>query len=234
MGQPLIITIDGPAGAGKSTTARRVAEALGYIYVDTGAMYRAVTLALIRSNRQVNEENVLELMDGMAIHLHRDEKGQHTYLNGDDVTDNLRHPSVTALVSTVAAYPKVRRRLVQKQREMGVRGGIVMDGRDIGSVVFPNAHVKVFLVADIEERTRRRLADLQQAGQDIDTEQLRLQITERDKEDSERAESPLMKPEGATEIDTTNLTIDEQVAMIVTLARKYQQTEGLLSKFGNL
>ena len=234
MAQPIIITIDGPAGAGKSTTARKVAGKLGYVYVDTGAMYRAVTLALIRSKMDATEENVVHVMEGMAIELINDENGQRTFLNGDDVTENIRHPSVTALVSTVAAFPRVRRRLVQRQREMGLRGGIVMDGRDIGSVVFPNAHVKVFLIADIEERTKRRLADLKAMGDDVDEDELMRQILERDKEDSERDASPLIQPEGAHVIDTTHMTIDEQVDKIVTLARKYLTTEGLISHFGNL
>ena len=234
MSTPIVITIDGPAGAGKSTTAKRVAETLGYLYVDTGAMYRAVTLAVVRSNKEPTEENVMHLMEGMSIYLKTADDGQHTFLNGDDVTDSLRQANVNELVSKISSYHGVRQRLVQKQREMGLKGGIVMDGRDIGSVVFPNAHVKVYLVADLEERARRRMEELKARGHDINADEVRKQINERDKLDSQREESPLIKPEGAHEIDTTNLTIDEQVEKIVKLAKSYLMTDSMISGFGNL
>ena len=234
MSTPIIIAIDGPAGAGKSTTARKVAEQLGYVHVDTGAMYRAVTLAVVNSNSEPTEENVRTVMESMTIHLKVEDDGQHTYLNGEDVTNALRQQSVTDLVSKVSSYSSVRRRLVQKQRELGLSGGIVMDGRDIGSVVFPNAHVKVYLVADLEERSRRRLEELKAKGQQVDAAAIRTQIEERDRLDSQRAESPLIKPDGAHEIDTTNLSIDEQVAKIVKLAKSYLMTDSMISGFGNL
>lgn len=232
MHPPIIITIDGPAGAGKSTTARRVAEQLGYTYIDTGAMYRAVTLAAIRSRTNLEEHALEELCSNLAIKLTQGPQGQRTLLNDEDVTDAVRDASVTSLVSKVSSFPAVRRHLVQRQREIGLNGGVVMDGRDIGSVVFPNAQVKIFLVADLEARTRRRMADEQAKGISIDEATLKDQIALRDKLDSERAASPLIKPEGAVEIDTTNLTIDEQVNTILELVHQYHTTYGLISAFG--
>jgi len=229
---PIIVTIDGPAGAGKSTTARRVAESLGYVYIDTGAMYRAVTLAAIQQHVPITEADLGAMCERLRIQLTQGAGGQRTLLNGDDVTEAIRHPDVTSLVSQVSSFPSVRRHLVQRQREIGINGGVVMDGRDIGSVVFPNAQVKVFLVADLDARTRRRLADELAKGISIDEDALRDQISRRDKLDSERAASPLVKPDGAVEIDTTNLTIDEQVKKIIDLAHKYQTTYGLISAFG--
>ena len=232
MNPPIIITIDGPAGAGKSTTARRVAESLGYVYIDTGAMYRAVTLAAIKQQVPITEADLGAMCADLKIELTQGSGGQRTLLNGNDVTEAIRQPDVTSLVSQVSSFPLVRRHLVQRQREIGINGGVVMDGRDIGSVVFPNAQVKVFLVADLEARTLRRLADEQAKGFAIDEDSLRDQIARRDKLDSERAASPLKKPDGAVEIDTTNLTIDEQVKKIIDLAHNYQTTYGLISAFG--
>lgn len=231
---PIIITIDGPAGAGKSTTARRVAEHLGYTYIDTGAMYRAVTLAAIRKHASIDEATLDAMCSTISITLRQSQNGQRTHLDGEDVTDAIRDASVTALVSQVSSFPAVRRHLVKRQREIGINGGVVMDGRDIGSVVFPNAQVKVFLVADLDARTRRRLADEQAKGISVDEETLKDQIALRDKLDSERAASPLIKPEGAVEIDTTHLTINEQVEKILDLVHQYHTTYGLISAFGKI
>lgn len=232
--KPITITIDGPAGAGKSTTARRVAENLGYVYIDTGAMYRAVTLAALRANISFQDKPLHDLCNSLDIVLEQSFDGQRTFVNGEDVTGLLRRQEVTDAVSAVSAVPSVRRHLVQRQREIGLNGGVVMDGRDIGSVVFPNAQVKIFLVADIAERTKRRLEEARSSGVDIDEAQLRNRIAERDKLDSERSDSPLVKPEGAVEIDTTNLTIDEQVNRILHLVKNYQRTYALISAYGNL
>ncbi len=231
---PIIITIDGPAGAGKSTTARRVAEHLGYIYIDTGAMYRAVTLAAIESATAISTSGLCALVLTISIELRTDERGQRTLLNGVDVSDRIRQPDVTALVSRVSAEPCVREHLVALQRAMGRDGGVVMDGRDIGSVVFPHAHVKVYLVASIAERARRRVQDLRALGQHAEIEDVITQIAERDRLDSSRQTSPLMKPEGAVEIDTTHRTIDEQVQDIVQLAKNYQKAHHFITTYGNL
>ncbi|MGA0046136.1 MAG: (d)CMP kinase [Candidatus Kapaibacteriota bacterium] len=231
---PIIITIDGPAGAGKSTTARKVAEHLGYIYIDTGAMYRAVTLAAIESSTALTTEDLCALVTNVTIELRTDDRGQRTLLNGVDVSDRIRQPDVTSLVSRVSAEPCVREHLVALQRMMGQHGGVVMDGRDIGSVVFPHAHVKVYLVASIAERARRRVQDLTALGQHVNLDEVIAQIAERDRLDSSRQTSPLIKPDGAVEIDTTHRTIDEQVDDIIQLARNYQKAYHYITTYGNM
>lgn len=216
----IIIAIDGPAGSGKSTTARLLAQKLGYLYIDTGAMYRAVTLFWLRSGLPLESSSIENLLPKIMFELKQVNDTLFVYLNGIDVTKEIRSPEVTKYVSPISAIPSVREFLVSLQREYAKDGGVVLDGRDIGTVVFPNAHLKIFLTADINERVRRRLKDLKEKNFDIDVVDVRRQILERDRIDSSREHSPLRKAEDAILLDTTNLTIDEQVQRIYELAKK--------------
>lgn len=216
----LIIAIDGPSASGKSTTARLVAEQLGYIYIDTGAMYRAATVAWLRSGLEVNDDAAPKLMDSIFIELKQSPDGQRTFLNGEDVSDAIRLPEVTKLVSPVSALALVREKLVEQQRAMGAAGGVVMDGRDIGTVVFPDAELKIFLIASIEARAERRAKELSEKGLVFSLEEIKQQLAARDAYDSGRAISPLKKAQDAIEIDTSDLTIGQQVNKIIDLAKQ--------------
>lgn len=216
-----IIAIDGPAGAGKSTVARKVAEVLGLFYLDTGAMYRALTWFILQSGVDLSDEpTVAELASQCQIEF-VNTPTPAVFVNGEDVTQAIRTPRVTARVSAIAAQGSVREALVKQQQNYGRRGGIVIDGRDIGTHVFPDAEVKVFLTASIQERARRRQLDLKNLGQsDVSLSELEASIAERDRQDSTRAISPLRKAEDAIGIETDNLTIEQVLDAIVTL---YQQ-----------
>jgi len=214
----IIIAIDGPAGSGKSTTARLAAERLGYIYIDTGAMYRAVTLAWLKQNEVFSEDVICNLLDNIKIELKQSEYGQRTYLNGEDVSDEIRSIEVTKNVSPVSAIGCVREKLVDMQRELGRNGGVVMDGRDIGTVVFPNADLKIFLIASVDARAMRRTLELKGKGTFESVEEIKKQIIERDLYDSSRDISPLKQAEDAIEIDTSNLTIEVQTEKVVGFA----------------
>ena len=214
----IIIALDGPAGSGKTTTAKIVADKLGYLYIDTGAMYRAVTLAWIRQNKEYNDAGVIDMLDSLQIELRQSEVGQRTILNGEDVSDEIRLPEVTKLVSPVSAIAEVRDKLVAMQREIGNAGGVVMDGRDIGTAVFPNAELKVFLVASIETRANRRTKELLAKGMEVNEELIKKEIADRDHYDSNREHSPLRKAEDAIEIDTSDMTLQEQADTIIKLA----------------
>jgi cytidylate kinase len=213
------IAIDGPAGAGKSTVARAVAKKLGLAYLDTGAMYRAVTLAALRKKANLYDNKVLEsLTAGLVIDIKSAEDGQNIiYLNGEDVTAAIRLPEVSRHVSIVARCAEVREILVQKQKEIGRRGNIVMDGRDIGTNVMPDAEYKIFLTASLEERARRRMFELREKGEHIELEQMIKEIEARDKIDTERECSPLRQADDAILVDTTNMTIAEVVDKIVDI-----------------
>lgn len=214
------IAIDGPAGSGKTTTAKIVAEKLGYIYIDTGAMYRAVTLAWIRSGKELNENIICNLMENIDIKLKNSSTGQRTFLNNEDVSDDIRLPEVTKSVSPVSAIGCVREKLVAMQRELGKHGAAVLDGRDIGTVVFPDAELKIYLVASVDSRAERRTKELREKNMEFSVEEIKDQIIDRDNYDSSRAISPLRKAEDATEIDTSNLTIQQQCELIIDFAIK--------------
>ena len=212
----LVIAIDGPAASGKSTTARLVAEKLGYLHVDTGAMYRAVTLKVLRTGLSpADADRIGRLLETTHVALRRDGSAVRVLLDGEDVTAGIREPAVTRAVSMVSRHRVVRQAMVREQRRMGAAGGIVLEGRDIGTVVFPDADVKFFITAGIDARARRRRDELRARGDSPDIVQLAAEIRERDRLDSTREESPLRKAEDAIEIDTSDMTIDEQVRMVV-------------------
>ncbi|MFF2482139.1 (d)CMP kinase [Paenibacillus sp. NPDC058071] len=218
-GDRINIAIDGPAGAGKSTVARKVAEQLGYVYIDTGAMYRAVTLSAIRASIAPEDgERLAAHATTLEIGLKPGEQGQKVYLNGENVTSEIRSREVTLLVSPVAANETVREVLGTLQRGFAESKGVVMDGRDIGSHVLPNAELKIFLTASVEERARRRYNEIADS-QSITLEQLAVEIAERDRLDEGRDIAPLVCAKDALVMDSTAMTIDEVVEAIVKLSR---------------
>lgn len=216
----IIITIDGPASSGKSTTARLVAQRLGYTYIDTGAMYRAATLYWLRSGKELNEENICSLLETMDVKINIVNSEQRTILNGEDVSDDIRLPDVTKYVSPVSAVGCVREELVELQRKLGKGGASVLDGRDTGTVVFPNADLKIFLVASIEARAMRRKLEFEGKGIFIGLDDMISQITDRDRYDSSREISPLKQAEDAVVIDNSLMTIEQQVESVVDMAIK--------------
>lgn len=218
-----VVTLDGPAGSGKSSTARAVAEALGFLHLDSGALYRALTYALLAAGvpperwSELSEDD-LRALDVDAV---QGDGSVRVRVGGREVRDELRTQDVTEHVARLAGLPAARRALIELQRSVGAGGRLVADGRDMGTVVFPDADVKVFLVADLEERARRRLRETGSA--DPDEAALRDQMGKlgaRDRQDSERAHAPLREPEGAHRIDTTALDFDEQVRTVVDLVRR--------------
>jgi len=221
MKKKISIAIDGPAAAGKSTVAKLVAENLSYIYIDTGAMYRALTLKAL--TKDVNLENAMELytlLTQTQIQLVPEKGGQFVYLDGNDVTDKIRSQEVTNSVSIVSKHQSVREEMVARQQRLAAGGGVVMDGRDIGTHVLPQAEVKVFLVASVEERAVRRHTENLEKGYSSDLQQLKEEIEKRDKLDSEREVAPLKKASDAKLIDTTALSIEQVVNRIVALANE--------------
>jgi len=216
-----IIAIDGPAGSGKSTVAKIVAERLGYTYIDTGAMYRAVAVKSLEAGIPLEEpDRIVELANRLDIKFKTIEGKQHIFVDGDDLTDAIRTPEATRLSSPVSAIPGVRHRLVEIQRQMGAEGGVVMEGRDIGTYVFPNAEVKAFMTASPEERARRRAKDLESAGIDVDIEKVAADIKERDERDSSRAMAPLKQADDAELIVTDGMSIEEVVNAVIELHNK--------------
>ena len=210
-----VIAIDGPAGAGKSTVAKIVAEKLGYTYIDTGAMYRGVAWKTLRDDKDAPDEAILRAVHDIDVRLACTESGTRVTVDGTDVTAEIRTPEVTHIVSRVAALGSVREKMVELQRAMAADGAVVMDGRDIGTNVLPNADVKIFLTASVEERARRRYDEMVAKGYAVDFDELKDEIASRDKQDSERAISPLRQAEDAVLLDSTALSIDEVVTRIL-------------------
>ncbi|MFT8321636.1 MAG: (d)CMP kinase [Bacillus sp. (in: firmicutes)] len=218
MSKKISIAIDGPAAAGKSTVAKIVAEKLGYIYIDTGAMYRALTFKALKNELNLEDEQALiKMLDNTLIELFPGEKGQLIFLDNNNVTEEIRTSPVTNTVSIVAKHKLVREEMVRRQQMFATTGGVVMDGRDIGTHVIPSAEVKVFLLASVDERAMRRHTENVNKGFPSDLELLKQEIATRDKLDSERKVAPLRKAADATEIDTTSLTIMDVVNRIMEL-----------------
>ena len=225
MCRKISIAIDGPAGAGKTTIARRVSHILGLKYVDTGAMYRAVAWKMLKVGIPLsNEDSIIDMVRNTEIDFAEGD-GSKIFVDGKDVSREIRTPEVTRLSSPVSAIPGVRRLLVARQRELAGCGGVVMEGRDIGSVVLPDAQIKIFLTASANERAMRRYKEMKAAGMDVNLNSLRRDIEERDHRDSTRADSPLVKASGAVEVNTDNLSIEEVVERILNISSERMSAE---------
>ena len=216
----LVVAIDGPAGAGKSTVAQLAARKLGCTYIDTGAMYRAVAWKTLQRKQPVTDELILDVVKDVHVELAYVEGKTTVSVDGTDVTGEIRTPEVTAIVSQVAALGPVRSRMVELQRRMAAKGSVLMDGRDIATSVLPDANVKIFLTASIEERARRRFKEMQAKGYDVSLDELQKDIAARDKADSEREISPLVQAPDAELLDTSHMGIDEVVQAIIDRCRR--------------
>lgn len=213
----LVVAIDGPAGAGKSTVAKLAAKELGYTYIDTGAMYRAVAWKTLQRKADVTDALILGVVKDIDVRLAYKDGVTQVFVDGQEITGEIRTPEVSHIVSQVAALGPVREKMVDLQRQMATEGGVLMDGRDIATHVLPNADVKIFLTASIEERAQRRWKEMKEKGYDMSLEELQKDIAARDKADSEREISPLVQADDATLLDTTGLSIDEVVARILAM-----------------
>jgi CMP/dCMP kinase len=215
-GDRLIIAIDGPSGAGKSTLAKRLAKKLRFIYLDTGAMYRALALKVLRQGVDLADDaRLAELIAGTEIDLQEMHGRLAVLLDGEDVAGQIRTPEISQMASKVSALRVVRARMLELQRAMGKRGSVVAEGRDIGTVIFPEAEVKVFLVASVSERARRRYDELKASGRVVDLDETRREIEERDKRDSERDLAPLRPADDAVLIDSSSVDADEVAATVL-------------------
>ena len=216
----MIIAIDGPAGAGKSTIAKLIAKQLGLVYIDTGAMYRAVGMKAKRNNIACSEqEKIEEMLKNTEVELKNENGATAVYLDGANVSTEIRLPEISRMASDISAVPAVRYAMVEMQRSMANKTDTILDGRDIGTFVLPNADVKIFLTASVEERAERRYKELIARGENVKREDVRSDIEKRDYNDSHRALAPLKKADDATEVDTTGMTIDQVCEKIISLVR---------------
>lgn len=221
MEKQISIAIDGPVGAGKSTIARMVAKKLNIIYVDTGAMYRTVGLYVLRKGLNPAEiDDVKSVIDEIELDVELTDKGQLIFLNGENVTDLIRTPEISMAASNVSAVPEVREKMVNIQRSLADSKSVVMDGRDIGTVVLPNAGTKIYLSADLDVRAERRYKELINKGQSVTFDEVKEDIIKRDRNDMSRATSPLKKADDAIELDTTNLNLDQVVERLIDIVQK--------------
>lgn len=215
------IAIDGPAGAGKSTISKAVAKRLGFIYIDTGAMYRSVGFAALNAGIDTKDAKGLETILGdIDIIIENTGDSQKFYLNGTDVTEEIRKPEVSVAASDVAVVPAVRLKLVELQRKMAENADVLMDGRDIGTYVLPDAELKVFLTASVDERARRRYAELCEKNQCVTLDEVKNDIIYRDKNDSEREFAPLREAEDSVLVDSTDMSIDDVISKILDLVKE--------------
>jgi len=230
----ITIAIDGYSSCGKSTLAKELAFKLGYLFVDSGAMYRGITLHALRNNYISNNDldipGLISQLSEVKLHfeLNPQSNAQELFLNDENVDSEIRTPVVSSFVSKIAEIKEVREKLVDEQRIMGANGGVIMDGRDIGSVVFPQAELKLFITAEIETRTKRRYDELMKRGFETTLEAVQKNLIQRDYIDSNRKESPLLKTDDAIEIDNTFLNKDEQLYFALELVKKKIQEEGLI------
>lgn len=228
MSQKFIIAIDGPAGSGKSTSAKLVALRLGFLYIDTGAMYRAVTYLALKNKIIDDIDKIAFLARSTDLQLDFINGKTFVKVEGKDITEAIRSVDVNKKVSDVSKIAEVRKALVEKQQKMGYAGGgVVMEGRDIGTVVFPDADVKIFLTADIEKRTERRLKEFSENGTKIDSEEVKNNLLSRDRIDSTRDVSPLKKAADAVEVDTSDISIEEEVNVILDIVKKAALKKGI-------
>ena len=217
----LIVAIDGPSGAGKSTVTRMLANRLGYIHIDTGAMYRAVALAVQRAGVDAGDEQALAgICETLSVSFARNNGCCRVLLNGEDVSHAIRTPEISLLTSRISARKTVREAMLTQQRKMGEVGGVVLEGRDIGTVVFPCAEVKFFLTASAEERGRRRFEELKAKGEKVSLDRTIAEVVQRDEQDTRREHAPLIQAEDAVVIDSTGLSIDEVVALMEGTVRE--------------
>ncbi|MFD2672873.1 (d)CMP kinase [Marinicrinis sediminis] len=217
------IAIDGPAGAGKSTVARLVAEKLGMVYIDTGAMYRAITWKVLQEGRQAEDDGqVARIARELRIRLEPSEQGQKVFADDQDITSLIREPAINQQVSTIAQHAAVREQLTLLQQQMASGKGVIMDGRDIGTKVLPDAEIKIFLTASVEERARRRFEELRTKYPDLTLEKLKEEIAQRDHTDETRKESPLTQAQDAIEVDTTGMSLSDVTARILEIAERFK------------
>jgi len=219
--KPFIVAIDGPAGSGKSTTAKLVAKELDIAFLDSGAMYRTVALAVLKSGNSFdNPDKIVEILLASNFNFEFEKSTLAIFLNGEDVTDSIRTPEVNLVVPIIAAIPEIRHQMVPVQRKIGKKTSVVAEGRDIGTVVFPEADLKIFLTASIDARAQRRFLEMRSKNHDVSLEDIIKEIKLRDLKDTQREISPLFKAADAIELDTSSLTIAEQVDFIVQKARE--------------